>query len=228
MPRAQAVGSRARRMEQEMLARLHPGSSERARCRRPCQRWLSRRGMSILPRRQPLHGVRSTALSAPVRPAVSGRADGGGKAFTVPNAAPGGVTGSSLALGPMETTSSSDQLIPVLRNLITPPSTGATNSTLTPVQLANLGTPTSQQITPQDTAASGLPASNPKPASPTLIAQSETCAEFIAENCRASVLRVFPGQFLDVPVEDVLDAAKSGDAAARRAKKLLLDNRFRK
>jgi hypothetical protein len=26
---------------------------------------------------------------------------------------------------------------------------------------------------------------------------------------------VFPGQFLDVPVDDVLDAARAGDAAAR-------------
>jgi hypothetical protein len=68
---------------------------------------------------------------------------------------------------------------------------------------------------------------NPTP-SPFQTAQYQTCAEFIAENCKASILRVFPGQFLDVPVDDVLDAAKQGDRAAQTAKKLLFENRFRK
>jgi hypothetical protein len=56
----------------------------------------------------------------------------------------------------------------------------------------------------------------------------QTCREFIAQNCKASVLRVFPGQLLDVLVDDVLDAAKSGDRAAQTARKLLFDTRFRK
>ena len=56
----------------------------------------------------------------------------------------------------------------------------------------------------------------------------ETCREFIAENCKESVLRVFPGQLLDVLVDDVLEAAKAGDRAAQTARKLLLDTRFRK
>jgi hypothetical protein len=39
----------------------------------------------------------------------------------------------------------------------------------------------------------------------------QTCREFIAQNCKASVLRVFPGQLLDVRVDEVLEAAKAGD-----------------
>jgi hypothetical protein len=56
----------------------------------------------------------------------------------------------------------------------------------------------------------------------------QTCREFIAQNCKASVLRVFPGQLLDVLVDDVLEAAKAGDRAAQTARKLLFDTRFRK
>jgi hypothetical protein len=56
----------------------------------------------------------------------------------------------------------------------------------------------------------------------------QTCREFIAQNCKASVLRVFPGQLLDAPVDDVLEAAKSGDRVAQTARKLLFDTRFRK
>jgi hypothetical protein len=61
-----------------------------------------------------------------------------------------------------------------------------------------------------------------------VLAQAQTCQEFIAENCQASILRIFPGQFLHVPLDQVLEAAKAGDAAARTAKKLLFENRFRK
>lgn len=63
---------------------------------------------------------------------------------------------------------------------------------------------------------------------PVHLAQAQTCQEFIAENCRASILREFPGQFLHVPIDRVLGAAKSGDPAARQAEKLLLQSRFRK
>jgi len=59
-------------------------------------------------------------------------------------------------------------------------------------------------------------------------ALQQTCREFIAQNCKASVLRVFPGQFLDVLVDDVLEAAKAGDRAAQTARKLLFDTRFRR
>lgn len=82
-------------------------------------------------------------------------------------------------------------------------------------------------LSPSESSAGGR---NPvgQQTAPIVLAQSQTCAQFIADNCKASILRVFPGQFLDVPVCDVLDAAKKGDAAARTARKLLMDNRFKK
>ena len=48
----------------------------------------------------------------------------------------------------------------------------------------------------------------------------QTCREFIAQHCKASVLRVFPGQLLDVLIDD--------DRAAQTARKLLFNTRFRK
>jgi hypothetical protein len=57
---------------------------------------------------------------------------------------------------------------------------------------------------------------------------SQSCADYIAANCKASILRVFPGQYLTQSLLDVVNAAKQGDPAARRAKKLLFDNRFAK
>jgi hypothetical protein len=61
---------------------------------------------------------------------------------------------------------------------------------------------------------------------PLLVAQdlSQTCAA----NKQAKVLRVFPGQFLNSTLQDLLAAAKAGDPAARTASKLLFDNRWRK
>ncbi len=82
------------------------------------------------------------------------------------------------------------------------------------------------ELSPRSPKASG--GDNQEAPLPQVLAQSQTCAQFIAENCRASILRVFPGQFLNVPIEEVLESAKSGDSAARTAKKLLQDNRFRK
>jgi hypothetical protein len=92
-----------------------------------------------------------------------------------------------------------------------------------------VGNPDGGQWTDEGTG--GTPASTNVeigPEKPLQIAQGQTCQSFIAENCKASILRVFPGQFLDVPVDDVLDAAKSGDAAARSAKKLPLGSGYRK
>ncbi len=43
-----------------------------------------------------------------------------------------------------------------------------------------------------------------------------------------SVRRVFPGQFLDKTVTDVLHAAQAGDPAARTARKLLLSSEYDK
>jgi hypothetical protein len=57
---------------------------------------------------------------------------------------------------------------------------------------------------------------------------SRSCADYIAANCKASILREFPGQFLTQPLQDVINAAKAGDPAARKARKLLFDNRFAK
>ena len=65
-----------------------------------------------------------------------------------------------------------------------------------------------------------------QPARRELLAENKTCSQFIAQNCKASILREFPGQYLDVPVEEVFDAAKGGDSVARKARKLLMDNRF--
>ena len=50
----------------------------------------------------------------------------------------------------------------------------------------------------------------------------------IAQNCKASVLRVFPGQLLDLLVDDVLEAAEAGNRSTQTARKLLFDTRFRK
>jgi len=46
----------------------------------------------------------------------------------------------------------------------------------------------------------------------------QTCREFIAQNCKASVLRVFPGELLDVRVDEVLEAAKAGDPSGSDGK----------
>ena len=66
------------------------------------------------------------------------------------------------------------------------------------------------------------------PDPPLRVAESQTCQSFIAENCKASILRVFPGEFLHVPIDEVYRRADEGDAAARRAKKLLERPRYRK
>lgn len=54
----------------------------------------------------------------------------------------------------------------------------------------------------------------------------QTCREFIAQNCKASVLRVFPGQLLDALADDVLDAAKSGGSSGSDSNEIR--SRFRK
>jgi RHS repeat-associated protein len=52
--------------------------------------------------------------------------------------------------------------------------------------------------------------------------------QFCGQFCQGKVLKEIPGQFLECTVGDVIAAAKSGDSAARKAYKLLNDNRFRK
>lgn len=52
--------------------------------------------------------------------------------------------------------------------------------------------------------------------------------QFCSQFCKGSILREVPSQFLECPVGDVIAAAKAGDAAARKAYKLLNQDRFRK
>ncbi len=76
------------------------------------------------------------------------------------------------------------------------------------------------------------PQSLPGPAevAPAQLAQdtAQTCAAYIAANCKASILRVFPGEFLTQTLQDVMDAAKLGNPAARTAKKLLQRQEYQK
>jgi RHS repeat-associated protein len=52
--------------------------------------------------------------------------------------------------------------------------------------------------------------------------------DFISQSCKGSVRREFPSQYLDKTLEEIRQAAKSGDAIARKADKLLREGRFRK
>ncbi|MCI0378624.1 MAG: hypothetical protein L0215_13525 [Gemmataceae bacterium] len=52
--------------------------------------------------------------------------------------------------------------------------------------------------------------------------------DIIAKECEAGVLREFPAQWLDQTSEAISKAAKQGDRAAQKAKKLLSDKRFKK
>ncbi|MEX0963769.1 MAG: RHS repeat-associated core domain-containing protein [Pseudohongiellaceae bacterium] len=52
--------------------------------------------------------------------------------------------------------------------------------------------------------------------------------DFISQYCKANVNREFPGQLRSKTVSEIFDLARSGDRAARTAKKLLMDQRFRK
>ncbi len=56
----------------------------------------------------------------------------------------------------------------------------------------------------------------------------QTCAALIAANCKARILRVFPGQYLVCTLREVQAAAREGDAAARSACKLLSRPEYRK
>ena len=50
--------------------------------------------------------------------------------------------------------------------------------------------------------------------------------DIIAQECRGSILREFPSQWLHRTLEEILDAAKRGDWSARKAAKLLRSARF--
>jgi RHS repeat-associated protein len=53
-------------------------------------------------------------------------------------------------------------------------------------------------------------------------------SDLIARECRGSINRQFPSEMRAKTWEQILDLARKGDQAARKAKKLLLDKRFRK
>jgi RHS repeat-associated protein len=52
--------------------------------------------------------------------------------------------------------------------------------------------------------------------------------DWIGQNCLGSINREFPGQFRDKTLKEIQDSAKSGDSAAKKAWKLINDNRFKK
>jgi hypothetical protein len=55
-----------------------------------------------------------------------------------------------------------------------------------------------------------------------------TVEDFIAQNCEGRIRRELPSQFLGSTIGEVMGAARSGDAAARKCLKLLREDRFRK
>ncbi|CAF1135356.1 unnamed protein product [Adineta ricciae] len=57
---------------------------------------------------------------------------------------------------------------------------------------------------------------------------AKTAEQIIGEKKKGSIRQEFPGQWLGATVEEIEKAAKSGDASARKAKKLLTDKRFDK
>jgi hypothetical protein len=57
---------------------------------------------------------------------------------------------------------------------------------------------------------------------------SSRATDWIGKNCKGSINREFPGQFKDNTLKEILDMSKSGDTAAKKAWKLLNDNRFQR
>ncbi|WP_147405932.1 hypothetical protein ACPEAN_11810 [Ralstonia solanacearum] len=52
--------------------------------------------------------------------------------------------------------------------------------------------------------------------------------QIIAKECKASVREVFPGQWRERTLKEIMDASKDGDKTAKTAWKLLNDLRFKK
>lgn len=52
--------------------------------------------------------------------------------------------------------------------------------------------------------------------------------DVISAECKGSVLREFPSQYLGVKLDDIQSDARNGVKDARKALKLLNDNRFKK
>ncbi|SFP64516.1 RHS repeat-associated core domain-containing protein [Variovorax sp. OK605] len=52
--------------------------------------------------------------------------------------------------------------------------------------------------------------------------------DWIGKNCRGSINREFPGELREKTLKEIMDQSKSGDSVAKKAWKLLNDNRFKK
>jgi hypothetical protein len=68
----------------------------------------------------------------------------------------------------------------------------------------------------------------PTAPTPVQVAQDVKCSAFISENCKGSILREFPSEYLDLSTDQLLKDAEAGVPAAKKSKKLFFDNRFRK
>jgi hypothetical protein len=83
--------------------------------------------------------------------------------------------------------------------------------------------------TSDNPAGTQTPQTHPPAGSPPVqVAQDAKCSAFITENCKGVVLREFPSEYHDLSVDQVLKDAQAGVPAAKKAKKLLFDKRFRK
>jgi hypothetical protein len=52
--------------------------------------------------------------------------------------------------------------------------------------------------------------------------------DLISKECKGRVRKEFPGEMLDKTLDQIIKLANSGDRAAKTAKKLLMDLRFKK
>lgn len=57
---------------------------------------------------------------------------------------------------------------------------------------------------------------------------NKTVQTFKSETCQAKILRVLPGQFLDMQISEVMKIAKTGNRAARSCLKTLGREEYRK
>jgi RHS repeat-associated protein len=58
--------------------------------------------------------------------------------------------------------------------------------------------------------------------------EGRTAQQVISQECRGSINKEFPSQFLENTLKEIKQIVKAGDKAARKAMKLLNDNRFKK
>lgn len=58
--------------------------------------------------------------------------------------------------------------------------------------------------------------------------EKETADEYISKNRKGSIRSEFPGEYYGKTLNEIEKDANNGNAAAKKAKKLLNDNRFKK